>query len=83
MKEAQRIYGQQERLTLSSDKYAALRGADALIICTEWQQFRVPDFDEMATCMRSKIIVDGRNLYQPQKLHAEGWIYLSVGRAQG
>ena len=82
MKEAARIYGQQANLSLCIDKYAALRNADALIICTEWQQFRVPDFAEMAACMRSKIIVDGRNLYQPQKLQAEGWIYLSVGRAQ-
>jgi hypothetical protein len=53
---------------------------DALVICTEWQQFRVPDFVEMAMRMRSKVIVDGRYLYQPKKLQAEGWNYLSVGR---
>ena len=56
-------------------------GYVGLVICTEWQQFRVPNFAEMATRMRSKVIVDGRNLYQPQKLQAEGWIYFSVGRA--
>ena len=81
MKEAVRIYGNHDGLILCSDKYAALKNADALVICTEWQQFRVPDFAEMATQMRSKIIVDGRNLYQPRKLHSEGWVYLSVGRA--
>jgi UDPglucose 6-dehydrogenase len=80
MKEAARIYGPQVGLSLCLDKYAALKDADALVICTEWQQFRVPDFAEMAVCMRSKVIVDGRNLYQPHKLHAEGWVYLSVGR---
>ena len=82
MKEAERIYGQHSGLILCPDKYAALKNADALVICTEWQQFRVPDFNEMSACMRSKVIVDGRNLYQPQKLQAEGWIYLSVGRNQ-
>ncbi len=59
MEEAERIYGKHASLTLCGDKYAALQGADALVICTEWQQFRVPDFAEMATRMRSKVIVDG------------------------
>ena len=81
MKEAARIYGLNASLTLCTDKYAALQDADALVICTEWQQFRAPDFIEMEVRMRSKIIVDGRNLYQPHKLHAEGWDYLSVGRS--
>jgi UDPglucose 6-dehydrogenase len=81
MEEAERIYGKQAGLTLCGDKYLALQGADALVICTEWKQFRVPDFAEMATRMRSKVIVDGRNLYQPVVLQAEGWIYFSVGRA--
>ena len=80
MKEAERLYGQSEGLSLAAEKYAALTDADALVICTEWQQFRAPDFDEMARRMRSKVIVDGRNLYQPKKLQAEGWTYLSVGR---
>lgn len=81
MEEAKRIYGEHAGLILCGDKYDALQGADALVICTEWQQFRVPNFVEMASNMRSKVIVDGRNLYQPQKLQAEGWSYYSVGRA--
>jgi UDPglucose 6-dehydrogenase len=81
MEEAKRIYGEQADLTLCADKYVALKGADALVICTEWQEFRVPNFAEMARNMRDKVIVDGRNLYQPQKLQAEGWIYFSLGRA--
>jgi len=81
MEEAERIYGKHSGLTLCSGKYFALHGADALVICTEWQQFRVPDFTEMAMHMRRKVIVDGRNLYQPEKLQTEGWTYFSVGRS--
>jgi len=79
--EAARIYGEQAGLILCPNKYAALHDADALVICTEWQQFRAPDFAEMGSRMRGKVIVDGRNLYQPHKLKAEGWAYLSVGRS--
>ena len=78
--EAQRIYGDNPDLTIFPEKYSALQNADALVICTEWQQFRVPDFDEMAMCMRSKLILNGRNLYQPYKVQTEGWTYFSVGR---
>ncbi len=81
MTEAARLYGASVSLTLYADKYAALQHADALVICTEWQQFRAPDFAEMQTRMRSKVIIDGRNLFQPQKLQDDGWVYLSVGRA--
>ena len=62
------------------DKYEALQGVDALVICTEWQQFRVPDLAEMARRMRNKVIVDGRNLYSPEKLFSAGWVYMTVGR---
>ena len=81
MKEAGRIYGLNDNLTLCHDKYSALQNADALVICTEWQQFRSPDFNEMSARMRSKVIVDGRNMYNPEKLIADGWIYHSIGRA--
>lgn len=80
MNEAQRLYGDRPDFTLAQNKYAALDGADALAICTEWQQFRAPDFDEMQNRLKSKTIVDGRNLYQPEKLSAEGWSYYSIGR---
>jgi UDPglucose 6-dehydrogenase len=80
MKEAKAIYGERADFILTSEKYQALNAADALVICTEWQQFRVPDFVEMATRMKRKVIVDGRNLYPPSKLNAEGWSYFSVGR---
>jgi UDPglucose 6-dehydrogenase len=80
MKETARIYEPNASLSLCPDKYTALQNADALVICTEWQQFRAPDFEEMATRMLGKVIVDGRNLYHPQKMQTEGWAYLSVGR---
>jgi UDPglucose 6-dehydrogenase len=83
MDETQRIYGARGDLALSRDKYAALEGADALAICTEWQQFRAPDFDEMAARMARRLIVDGRNLYQPEKLRAQGWTYDPIGRPAG
>lgn len=81
MKETQKIYGTRDDLLLTADKYAALQGARALLICTEWQQFRAPDFDEMGSRLSQRLIVDGRNLYSPDKLRAEGWTYLSIGRA--
>lgn len=81
MPETAKIYGMRSDLVLASDKYAALHGAQALVICTEWQQFRAPDFDEMASRLTQRLIVDGRNLYAPDKLRAEGWTYLSIGRA--
>jgi UDPglucose 6-dehydrogenase len=80
MEEAGRIYVEQTGLSLCGDKYTVLNGADALVICTEWQQFRVPDFTQMASRMKFKVIVDGRNLYHPHKLQLKGWDYYSVGR---
>lgn len=82
MRETSRIYGERSDLYLAEDKYAALKGADALAICTEWQQFRAPDFDEMQGRMAAKVIVDGRNLYSPTRLKEQGWAYYGVGRPQ-
>jgi len=81
MEETRRIYGTRDDLQLARDKYAALEGADALCICTEWQQFRAPDFDEMQNRLKEKVVVDGRNLYSPTRLREDGWSYYSVGRA--
>ncbi len=81
MDETRRIYGERDDFTLAANKYAALEGADALAICTEWQQFRAPDFDEMQSRLTARVIVDGRNLFHPDRLRADGWSYYSVGRA--
>ena len=81
MNEAGRIYGERGDFILAPDKYTALQDADALVICTEWQQFRAPDFGEMAERLKGRLIFDGRNLYVPERLKSEGWTYISVGRA--
>ena len=59
---------------------AVLDGADALVICTEWQQFRFPDFEAMRTRLRTPLVIDGRNLFAPEAMRARGFTYASIGR---
>lgn len=80
MKEIQRIYGHRDDLQLMNTKEAALSGADALIICTEWQNFRVPDFDVIKSALKQPVIFDGRNLYDPERLANRGFVYYGIGR---
>lgn len=80
MNECQRIYGQRKGLKLMGTQEAALQDADALIIVTEWQQFRAPDFDLIKSLLNKPVIFDGRNLYEPSSLKKQGFIYYSVGR---
>ena len=80
MEETQRIYGNEEGLTLCGTKEAALKGADALAIVTEWQPFRVPDFDAIKQQLADPVIFDGRNLFEPKRLQKKGIQYYSVGR---
>jgi len=82
MEETQRIYSDDEKLQLCSDKYAVLNDCDALVICTEWQQFRAPDFDEIALRLNNKVIIDGRNLFSPERLEKDGWAYYAIGRGR-
>ncbi len=80
MQEAQRIFGQRDDLALMGTKEAALHNADALVICTEWQSFRAPDFDAIKTGLKTPVIFDGRNLYDPERLENRGFIYYGIGR---
>jgi len=80
MEECQRIYGVRNDLVLMGTKEAALKGADALVICTEWSQFRAPDFEQIATALSQKVIVDGRNLFDPNLLKERGFSYYAIGR---
>lgn len=80
MDETQRIYGYREDLKLMGTKEAALQGADALVICTEWQNFRVPDFDAIKNSLKQPVIFDGRNLYDPERLSKRGFVYYAIGR---
>ena len=59
---------------------AALKNADALIVVTEWQQFRAPDFDQIKEELSDAVIFDGRNLYDPARLKDNGVTYYSIGR---
>lgn len=78
--EARRIYGERSDFVLAEDMYEALSQVDALVICTEWKVFRVPDFERMRERMARPLIVDGRNMYVPEELSRQGWTYLSIGR---
>ncbi len=79
MSEAKRRFG--DRIELCDDDYAALGGADALVIHTEWNPYRRPDFDRMKAEMAQPLVFDGRNLYDPQRMGERGFEYHSVGRA--
>jgi len=82
MEEAQRIYGTRDDFTLMGTKEAALHGADALVIVTEWKSFRVPDFQKLHQELRDKVIFDGRNLYEPARVEAMGLAYYGIGRGR-
>ena len=83
MEEAQRIYGDRADLSLCGTKEAALREADALVILTEWQVFRAPDFDLLRERLKAPVIFDGRNLYDPGRMARKGIAYYAIGRGLG
>jgi UDPglucose 6-dehydrogenase len=70
-----------DRVRYADNRYTALDGADALVVLTEWQEYRVLDLDEVKRRLRRPIIVDARNLYDPARLRQAGFTYASVGRA--
>jgi UDPglucose 6-dehydrogenase len=69
-----------DKITLANDPYEALKGADALIIATEWGLFRTPDFEQVSALLKNKIIFDGRNLYAIEQMRQLGFFYSSIGR---
>jgi UDPglucose 6-dehydrogenase len=79
MKNVKQLLG--DKIVFADDMYAATKGADALVICTEWSEFRTPDFDTLATDLKQKAIFDGRNLYDLPSLKEKGFHYESIGRA--
>ncbi|RQW82494.1 MAG: UDP-glucose/GDP-mannose dehydrogenase family protein [Methylococcus sp.] len=82
MEETRRIYGERSDLMLCDSPEAALRGADALAIVTEWNVFRSPDFDGIRQALSRPAIFDGRNLYDPVQLRALGFDYYGIGRGE-
>jgi UDPglucose 6-dehydrogenase len=69
-----------ENVHFSKDRDAALRDADALVILTEWKEFRSPDFEQMKSALNDTVIFDGRNLYDPLVMQNGGWTYYTIGR---
>jgi UDPglucose 6-dehydrogenase len=78
MKVAKSIFG--SKITYAANSYAALTGADALVLVTEWNEFREPDFARMRKLMRQPVIFDGRNIYNPEQIRGQGFTYSSIGR---
>ncbi len=80
--EAKRIYGERSDLRLCATAEEALEGADALAILTEWKEFRSPDFASIKRALKSPVIFDGRNIYDPETVNNAGLAYYSIGRNQ-
>jgi len=78
MENVAKVYG--SRIYFATTEYEALQGADALIIATEWSEFRTPDFKEIKKRMTKPVIFDGRNLYSIEQMQQEGFSYYSIGR---
>jgi UDPglucose 6-dehydrogenase len=80
MHEAKRRLG--DRITYADDNYAAVEGADALVVVTDWNEYRFPDFGRIKGALREPVLVDGRNLYNPAKMASLGFRYSSLGRGE-
>ena len=74
------MYENNDRVSFGVDAYSILDAADGLIVVTEWGQFRSPDFDKIKESMNGNIIVDGRNIFDPEEIRAHGFIYYGIGR---
>ena len=79
MEEAKKLFG--DRIELAASNYGCLEDSDALLLVTEWQAFRNPNFERMKTIMRQPVIFDGRNIYDPAHVRQMGFTYYSIGRS--
>ena len=82
MDETRRIFGERDDLALCDSEHAAAEGADALVIVTEWKQFRSPDFARLRQSLTDRVIFDGRNLYPPEQVEEAGLAYYGIGRGR-
>ena len=82
MPETRRIFGEREDLVLCGSAGSALEGCDALVVVTEWKQFRSPDFARLKSMIRDAVVFDGRNLYEPADVEAAGLAYYGIGRGR-
>ena len=83
MPEAQRVLGHVAGFGTVPSAEAALEGADALLIVTEWREFRTPDFDHIKATLKQPLVLDGRNLYEPELMRSLGITYVGIGRGAG
>jgi UDPglucose 6-dehydrogenase len=81
MDTAREIFG--DRVLYAADPYGAAQGADALAVVTEWLVYRNPDFDRLKALLTRPLVVDGRNLYDPVRMRAQGFHYHGIGRKKG
>jgi len=80
MEEALSIYGENENFSVHEDQYDAAEDADALVLVTEWKHYWIPDFEQLATSMRQKVLVDGRNIWPQSAALRHGFTYHAIGR---
>ena len=80
MNEAKRIFGENQKVHFAATPYAATEGADALVIITEWKEFRSPDFTRIKAGLKNPLIFDGRNIYEPATVRSAGLRYFAIGR---
>ena len=80
--ETRRIFGERDDLVLCASSGDALQGADALVVVTEWKQFRSPDFAMLKGALADRVVFDGRNLYEPAEIEAAGLAYYGIGRGR-
>ena len=78
VEEARHIFG--DRIQYASNNYGCIEGADALLVVTEWQVFRNPNFARMTAAMRQPVVFDGRNIFDPAHMRQLGFTYYSIGR---
>jgi UDPglucose 6-dehydrogenase len=76
----EKLYGKRNDLVLCSTAEDALQGSDALVVVTEWREFRTPDFGRIAELMSDTVIFDGRNIYDPEQMAELGFRYYAIGR---
>ena len=82
MDEARRIYDGDKAVAFAATAMEAVKGADALVIMTEWKAFRSPDFGDLGKALKSRVIFDGRNLYEPAVVRSHGFEYYPIGRGE-
>jgi len=80
MDEARRIFTNAPLLSYAASPIAACDGADALVVITEWKEFRSPDFDDIKSRLSTPLVFDGRNVFAPELVRAAGLEYFGIGR---